>query len=97
METLILTAFKILTTVVAFILLADVLNFFMTGTLTITVFSFLNDLVNQIQVIPFQIMEFFACVAFQLFDFAISAIWDMVPAVSDAVSAPSVSDLFNAC
>jgi len=97
METLIYVAFQILKFFLILIALSMVLELSLTGSVTLTAFNFIADLVAEIVSIPFQLMDFLACVMFQIIDFIIEAIWDMVPAVSDVVSAPSASDLFNAC
>lgn len=97
METAIAAAIKIIMAIAIIILCSMVLELMMTGSITTSITSFVSGIVSSILEIPLVIMDFLVCAAFQLFDFAISAIWDIIPGLSDVFSSPSASDLFNAC
>lgn len=97
METLALVVLKILWFAVVLIALNMVLELSLTGNVTLNAASFLSQIVSQVLNIPMQILSFLACVMFQIIDFIIEILWDMIPGLSDVFSAPSASDLFNAC
>lgn len=97
METAISVAIKILFNIAIIMICSMILELMMTGSITTDVATLITGVVNSVLQIPMILMDFLVCIAFQLFDFAIEAIWDIIPGLSDAFSAPSASDLFSAC